>query len=285
VRSGDLKAMKMTATSGLALALVISLSSVAQAQENKMTREEYVAQMADLQQREAAAQQQIETLNGQIDDLSEQLNSCDLAIADLNDQIRTLVDASDTQIEAFSNRLDAIIGQLEGLLSLAPEVLIQRKGEAKTLATEVEDMKGSKIAAIPEMAEKLARIDALLSQIKARIAQPVTIDYTVERGDNLFNIAKKESVYDDPYMWPRIYRANKEDIKDPDMIFPEQILAVPFGVAENQYLVNRGDFLFKIAADVYNDASKWHKIYEANKAQVVEPHLIFPAQVLEIPSN
>jgi len=277
--------MKMTVISGLALALVISLSSVAQAQEDKMTREEYVAQMADLQQREAAAMQQIEMLNGQIDDLTRQLASVDLAIDDLNDQIRTLVDASDTQIDAFGNRLDAIIGQLEGLLSLAPEVLIQRKGEAKALATEVEDLKSSKIAAIPEMAEKLARIGALLSQIKARIAQPVTIDYTVERGDNLWNIAKKESVYDDPYMWPRIYRANKEDIKDPDMIFPEQTLAVPFGVAENQYLVSRGDFLFKIAADVYNDASKWHKIYEANKARVVEPHLIFPAQVLEIPSN
>ena len=277
--------MKMTAISGLALALVISLSSIAQAQENKMTREEYVAQMADLQQREDAAQQQIETLNGQIEDLNDQLNSTDLAIANLNDQIRTLVGASDTQIEAFGNRLDSIIGQLEGLLSLAPEVLIQRKGEAKNLAAEVDDMKGNKIAAIPEMAEKLARIDSLLGQIKARIAQPVTIDYTVERGDNLWNIAKKESVYDDPYMWPRIYRANKEKIKDPDMIFPEQTLAVPFGVAENQYLVNRGDFLFKIAADVYNDASKWHKIYEANKTQVVEPHLIFPAQVLEIPSN
>ena len=44
-------------------------------------------------------------------------------------------------------------------------------------------------------------------------------------------------------MWPRIYRANREEIKDPDMIFPEQTLAVPFGVAENQYLVTRGDFL------------------------------------------
>ncbi len=277
--------MKMTAISGLALALVISLSSVAQAQENKMTREEYVAKMADLQQRETAAQQQIETLNGQIEDLKDQLNSTDLAIANLNDQIRTLVGASSTQIEAFGNRLDSIIGQLEGLLSLAPEVLIQQKGEAKKLAAEVDNMKDNKIAAIPEMAEKLARIDSLLSQIKARIAQPVTIDYTVERGDNLWNIAKKERVYDDPYMWPRIYRANKEKIKDPDMIFPEQTLAVPFGVAENQYLVNRGDFLFKVAADVYNDASKWHKIYEANKAQIVEPHLIFPAQVLEIPSN
>lgn len=277
--------MKKTVISGLALALVIGLSSVAQAQEDKMTREEYVAQMADLQQRETAAQQQIEALSGQIEDLNGQMNACDLAIADLNDQVRMLVEATDTQIDAFGNRLDAIIGQLEGLLSLAPEVLIQRRGEAMALAAEVEGMKGNKISAIPEMAEKIAQIDSLLGQIKARIAQPVTIDYTVERGDNLWNIAKKENLYDDPYMWPRIYRANREEIKDPDMIFPEQTLAVPFGVAENQYLVTRGDFLFKIAADVYNDASKWHKIYEANKAQVVEPHLIFPAQVLEIPSN
>lgn len=277
--------MKRTAITGLALAFVIGLSSVAQAQEDKMTRDEYVAQMADLQQRETAAQQQIEVLNGQIADLNDQLSSTDSAIADLNDQIRTLVDASESQIEAFGNRLEAIVGQLEGLLSLAPEVLIQRRGEAKALAAEVEDMRANKISAIPQMADKLAQIDALLGQINARIAQPVTIDYTVERGDNLWKIAKKETVYDDPYMWPRIYRANKEQIKDPDMIFPEQTLAVPFGVAENQYLVNRGDFLFKIAADVYNDASKWHKIYEANKTQVVEPHLIFPAQVLEIPSN
>ena len=277
--------MKKTVISGLALALVIGLSSVAHAQEDKMTREEYVAQMADLQQRETAAQQQIEALSGQIVDLNGQMNACDLAIADLNDQVRMLVEATDAQIDAFGNRLDAIIGQLEGLLSLAPEVLIQRRGEAMALAAEVEEMKGNKISAIPEMAEKIAQIDSLLGQIKARIAQPVTIDYTVERGDNLWNIAKKENLYDDPYMWPRIYRANREEIKDPDMIFPEQTLAVPFGVAENQYLVTRGDFLFKIAADVYNDASKWHKIYEANKAQVVEPHLIFPAQVLEIPSN
>lgn len=278
--------MKRTAITGLALTLLVSLGSAAQAQEEKkMTRDEYVAQMADLQQREAAAQGQIQTLEGQIADLNDQLGACDLAIADLNDQILTLVEATQDQVEAFGNRLDAMVGQLEGLLSLAPEVLIQRRGEAKAIAAELADMQQNKMAALPEMAAKIAQVQALLDQIMARVAQPVTVDYTVERGDNLWNIAKKESVYDDPYMWPRIYRANKEQIKDPDMIYPEQTLAVPFGVAENQYLVNRGDFLFKIAAEVYNDASKWHKIYEANKAQVVEPHLIFPAQVLEIPSN
>ncbi|MGY8826704.1 MAG: LysM peptidoglycan-binding domain-containing protein [Candidatus Latescibacterota bacterium] len=277
--------MKKTVVGGLALALLVSMSAPALAQEKKMTRDEYVAQIAELTEREATAKGQIEALNTQIADLNGNLDNCDMAVADLNDQIRTLVDASDEEMMAFGKRLDALTGQLEGLLALPPEVLIQRRGEVKAIAAEVGEMKMSKMAALPEMAMKLANIDKLLGQIKARIAQPITVDYMVERGDNLWNIAKKESVYDDPYMWPRIYRANKEMIKDPDLIYPKQTLAVPYGVAENQHLVSRGDFLFKIAAEVYNDASKWHKIYEANKEQVVEPHLIFPAQVLEIPSN
>lgn len=277
--------MKKTVVGGLALALLVSMSAPALAQEKKMTRDEYVAQMADLTKREATAKGQIEVINTQLADLNRKLSDCDMAVADLNDKIRTLVGTTDEQIMAFGKRLDAITAQLEGLLALPPEVLIQRRGEVKAIDTEVAMMKTNKIAALPEMKKKIVKIDKLLGQIKARIAQPITVDYMVERGDNLWNIAKKESVYDDPYMWPRIYRANKEMIKDPDLIYPKQKLAVPYGVAENQHLVTRGDFLFKIAAEVYNDASKWHKIYEANKDQVVEPHLIFPAQVLEIPSN
>jgi hypothetical protein len=57
--------MKKTVVSGIALALLVSLSGPAQAQEEKkMTRDEYVALMADLQQRQGAADQQIEALNG-----------------------------------------------------------------------------------------------------------------------------------------------------------------------------------------------------------------------------
>ncbi len=277
--------MKMIVVGGLAFALLVSLSSSATAQEKKMTRDEFVAQMDGLKKRETQAQTQITDLNAQIAELNGKIEHCDMATADLNEQINSLVDASIDQIQSFGARLDAIAAQLEGLMALAPEVLVQRRGEIKAIEAEIDEMSMNKIAALPEMVEKLSRINSLLGQIRARIAQPVTINYRVERGDNLWNIAKKESVYDDPYMWPRIYRANKEQIKDPDLIYPKQTLAVPFGVAENQHLVTRGDFLFKIAAAVYNDASKWHKIYEANKEQVVEPHLIFPAQVLEIPSN
>ena len=278
--------MKKLFIGGLALALLVSASENAAAQEEKkITRDEYVAQMADLTGREGTAKGQIETLDAEIEALKAQLAQLDRDNADLNAQILTAVSATDAQVKAFGNKLDSIAAQLEGLMALAPEVLIQRRGEVNHLAAQVGELKENKISALPELAAQLADIDKMIAQLKARVAQPVTIDYTVAKGDNLWNISKMERIYADPYMWPRLYRANKEQIQDPDLIYPDQTLAVPFGVAENQHLVTRGDFLFKIAAEVYNDGGKWHKIYEANKQQIVEPHLIFPAQVLELPSN
>ena len=278
--------MKKLFIGGLALALLVLASENAAAQEEKkMTREEYVAQMADLTGRDTKAAGQIEELTAQIEALNKQIADTDLANNDLNAQILSAVASSESDVKSFGKKLDGIIAQLEGLMSLAPEVLIQRRGEINDLAAQVEELKQSKIAALPEMADKLASIDKMLAQLKARVAQPVIIDYTVAQGDNLWSIAQQERVYADPYMWPRLYRANKEQIQDPDLIYPDQMLAVPFGVAENEHLVTSGDFLFKIAAEIYNDGGKWHKIYEANKQQIVEPDLIFPAQVLEIPSN
>jgi len=278
--------MKKLFVGGLALALLLTVNENAAAQEeNKMTREGYIAQMADLTDREMKAKAEIGATDEQIAILKKKIAETEMANNDLNAQILAAVSASSAEVKSFGKNLDSITDQLDGLLALAPEVLIQRRGEIKALAAQVEHLKQDKISALPEMADKLTNINKMLAQLNARIAQPVTIDYTVSRGDNLWTIAKQDKVYADPYMWPRLYRANKDQIQDPDMIYPDQILAVPFGHAENQHLVERGHSLFKIAAEVYNDAGKWHIIFEANKQQIVEPDLIFPAQVLEIPSN
>ncbi len=47
-------------------------------------------------------------------------------------------------------------------------------------------------------------------------------NYVVVRGDNLWNIAGKSSVYGNPYQWPLIYRDNQDKIKDADLIYPGQ---------------------------------------------------------------
>ena len=188
--------MKKLFIGGLALALLVSASENAAAQEeNKLTRDEYVAQMADLTGREGTAKGQFGTLDAEIEALKAQLAQLDRDNVDLNAQILTAVSATDAQVKAFGKNLDSIAAQLEGLLALAPEVLIQRRGEVNDLAAQVGELKENKISALPEMAAKLADIDKMIAQLKARVAQPVTIDYTVAKGDNLWNISKMERIY------------------------------------------------------------------------------------------
>lgn len=54
-------------------------------------------------------------------------------------------------------------------------------------------------------------------------ARPTT--YTVKRGDNLWDLAKR--FLNDPYLWPRIYRLNTSLIRDPHWIYPGEILTLP----------------------------------------------------------
>ncbi|MCX7635255.1 MAG: LysM peptidoglycan-binding domain-containing protein [Syntrophales bacterium] len=51
--------------------------------------------------------------------------------------------------------------------------------------------------------------------------------YLVQKGDCLWNIAKKEEIYADPYLWPIIHEVNKEMIKNPHLIYPGQRLNIP----------------------------------------------------------
>lgn len=53
---------------------------------------------------------------------------------------------------------------------------------------------------------------------------------------------------------------------------------------EQTYTVVGGDSLSKIAKHFYGDASKWHAIWEANKATIKNPDLIQIGQTLTIPN-
>lgn len=46
-----------------------------------------------------------------------------------------------------------------------------------------------------------------------------------ENGESLWRIAR--SYYGDPFLWTRIYEANRDRIEDPDRIFPKQELIIP----------------------------------------------------------
>ena len=50
--------------------------------------------------------------------------------------------------------------------------------------------------------------------------------YQVVTGDNLWNISGKEAVYANPYQWPLIYKANRNKIKDADLIYAGQVFDI-----------------------------------------------------------
>lgn len=49
--------------------------------------------------------------------------------------------------------------------------------------------------------------------------------YTVVSGDSLSKIAKHH--YGDAAKWHAIYEANRDKIKNPDLIYPGQVLTIP----------------------------------------------------------
>ena len=58
--------------------------------------------------------------------------------------------------------------------------------------------------------------------------------YAVQRGDTLWGISAREQIYHNPLMWPLIYKANSQQIRDPDLIFPRQIFVIPRNYAPEE---------------------------------------------------
>lgn len=46
--------------------------------------------------------------------------------------------------------------------------------------------------------------------------------YMVVTGDTLWGIAGMDIAYKDNFQWPLIFKANRDQIKDPDLIYPKQ---------------------------------------------------------------
>lgn len=56
---------------------------------------------------------------------------------------------------------------------------------------------------------------------------PQPANYTVRRSETLPQIAGRIEIYNDSSLWPLIYRANRDQIRDPKRLWPGQVLRIP----------------------------------------------------------
>lgn len=57
------------------------------------------------------------------------------------------------------------------------------------------------------------------------VKAPEVRTYTVVSGDTLWKIAKAELGFGSD--WPKLWEANRDQVPDPDLIFPGQVLIIP----------------------------------------------------------
>lgn len=273
---------------GLAILFTLAFVLVIPAEAaDKMTFEDYQIQLQKYQDRETKANEAIATEKEAIAELRSRIAELEADIAVIWDEIYRLLRTTEDELLAYLEKIAAQEAMVDELARLAPERLLDRASELDVRDADVDLLLADRLALLSEPRNRLNRLKSRISALRASLPKPKHDIYHVIRGDYLWKISGKSQIYDDPWKWMRIYSANREEIKDPDLIFPEQIFRIPRQIGRDEHLVSKGEFLRKIAgyAEVYGDPFQWTKIYQANKSLIQDPNLIYPELILTIPRH
>jgi peptidoglycan hydrolase CwlO-like protein len=266
---------------------LVAMYNVGFAQE-KMTMDEYNAQFQDWAGRESVAKTEIAKLDKEIDSLKTEISDTENQIKDVWAEIYQTIGTDEESVNAFRQQLSDLENELNALAALSPEDLFKRRKELDAIEEKLQEHKQNRIAVLTEMRDKIASLEGKIAQLRAKMPKGIYDEYTVVRGDYLWRISKKPDIYGDPFQWIRIYSYNRDQIKDPDLIYPDQLFKIQRDLGPNEYLVGQGDNLAKIAgsAEFMGDPTKWRALYEANKGVIGDdPGMIYPYQVLVIPQE
>ena len=208
-----MKSYKLIATI-LSLLLLLSVSVFAQ-EEKEMTEEEFQNEMNRLTQERVESTKEVNELKSQIEALKIKQAALE-SIEDSQNELNALVGGTDASIARY--RKD--VAELEAKL-------LRREGSVEDLQLALENLQKDKISALPEFNNRVhGQMQRSLDAWAQEEANKV-VNYTVVKGDYLWKIAKKSEFYGNGFAWPVIYNANRDEIKDPDLIYPKQVFKIP----------------------------------------------------------
>lgn len=177
----------------------------------EMSVEEWEAEMSRLAAKKDALMSEINTLKSDIENLKSQ------ALGDPEeciDELYQMVGANRADIDNFRKALNELNGKIN-----------RKEGPKADRQADLNALKMNKISALPEFFNKV-HVD-LQKTLDAWVEEPTDIMYTVVKGDHLWGIARKKEHYGNGFAWSVIYNANRDQIKNPDLIYPKQVFKVP----------------------------------------------------------
>ena len=139
--------------------------------------------------------------------------------------------ASASKAISAAQEVGADVTEAEGLLEAAKSAFnVGDYATAISKAREAEESanKARELALAKARKEEEAEREVVEKEEVVERAPKIYVVGTWARDrDCLWNIAKKPHIYGDPWKWKRIYKANTDKIRDPDLIYPGQRIVIP----------------------------------------------------------
>jgi len=218
------------------LTIFVRFDLLSQKPDEELTKEEAIQRIAEFQNIVNDLQSKLNALDADIQKLQDDLNQTNKRLNDCLDNYLGLLGINPEtnkpftkeDMEKFKQKLGQIEGKIREMQRLSNDELADRRKEVEELENSLNQLRMIKLAILPEFYNKVI---SLASEIKGLYREKKIKTYTVgtwaENRDCLWNIAAKTEFFGDPFMWPKIWQANTNLIKNPDIIHPGQQLTIP----------------------------------------------------------
>ncbi len=182
---------------------------------------EFTNRVNTLQSELAGLETETSTLNSQMTQMMNDTRRC-------NEELYALVGATEADVRNFRERLGRIESRVREIGRMSDDQIGSMLPELATLESQLNAMRRERLAVLPEFYNKIIEVAREINSIRGRArSNTYTVGTWAQDRDCLWNIAGKEQIYNDPLMWSKIYVANMDQIRNPDIIYPGQVLTIP----------------------------------------------------------
>lgn len=221
----------------LFLALVLTMASVPVAAQTvvdpnkpdvELSKDEAALRITEWQNRINILQTRLTAMQSEMGTMRASMTSLSAEIKRCSDELYALVNATEADVNSFRERLGRIVTRVGEMGRMSNDELSKMKTEIDGLENGLNAMRREKIALLPEFYNRIIQTARDIQGLRRTGTDGTyTVGTWSKDRDCLWNISAKESIYNDPFMWPKIWQANTDQIRNPDIIQPGQVLRIP----------------------------------------------------------